>query len=128
MAYLKLGTVIYLHLGLGRVHGGAVKISAATFGILAVPRDTDYLKVLSTRCNPVGLISFSTRLQCSVETASMLGEGGVVDLKPIIAGGPGFFEREVVVASSFKVVLKIRSGTRTWTVPRSSKASVSVQE
>ena len=58
----------------------------------------------------------------------MLGEGGVVDLKPIIAGGPGFFEREVVVASSFKVVLKIRSGTRTWTVPRSSKASVSVQE
>ena len=102
MAYLKLGTVIYLHLGLGGVHGGAVKIGAATFGILAVPPDTDYLKVLSTGCNPVGLISFGTRLQCSVETASMLGEGGVVGLKPIIAGGPGFFEHKVVVALFFQ--------------------------
>ena len=102
MAYLKLGTVIYRHRGLGGVHGGAVKIGAATFGILAVPRDTDYLKVLFTGCNPVGLISFSASLQCSAETASMLGEGGVVGLKPIIAGGPGFFEREVVVALLFQ--------------------------
>ena len=27
----------------------------------------------------------------------MLSGGGVVGLKPVIAGGPGFFEREVVV-------------------------------
>ena len=70
--------------------------------ILAVPRDTDNLKVLFTGCNPVGLIPFSTSLQCSVETASMLGEGGVVGLKPIIAGGAGFFEREVVVVLFFQ--------------------------
>ena len=77
-------------------------IGTTTFGILAVPPDIDYLKVLFTGCNSVGLISFSTRLQCSVETASMLGEGGVVGLKPIIAGGPGFFEHKVVVALFFQ--------------------------
>ncbi len=102
MAYLKLSTVIYLHLGLGRVHGGAIKIGAGTFGILAVPPATDYLKVLFTGCNPVDLISFSASLQCSVETDSMLGEGGVVGLKPIIAGSSGFFEREVVVVLFFQ--------------------------
>lgn len=102
MAYLKLGTVIYRRRGLGGVHGGAVKIGAATFGILAVPPDTDYLKVPFTGCNPVDLISFSASLPCSVETVSTLGEGGVVGLKPIIAGGPGFFEREVVVVLFFQ--------------------------
>ena len=37
LAYLKLGTAIYRHRGLGGVHGGAVKIGAAPFEILAVP-------------------------------------------------------------------------------------------
>ena len=77
-------------------------IGAAAFGIMAVPPDTDYLKVLFTRCKPVGLISFSASLQCSVETAPMVGGGGVVGLKSVIAGGPGFFEREVVVVVFFQ--------------------------
>ena len=33
-----------------------------------------------------------------------------------------------LLSSSFKGVLKIRSGTRNWIVPRSSKTSVSVRE
>ena len=102
MAYLKLGTVVYRHRGLGGVHRGAIKIGTTTFGILAVPPDIDYLKVLFTGCNPVDLISFSASLQCSVEAASMLGEGGVVGLKPIIAGSSGFFEREIVVVLFFQ--------------------------
>ena len=53
-------------------------------------------------CKPVGLISFKASLQCSVETAPMLGGGGIVGLKPVIAGGPGFFEREVVVVVFFQ--------------------------
>ena len=53
-------------------------------------------------CKPVGLISFKASLQCSVETAPMLGGGGIVGLKPVIANGPGFFEREVVVVVLFQ--------------------------
>ena len=71
-------------------------------GYCPYPQDTDYLKVLFTGCKPVGLISFSASLQCSVETAPMLCGGGVVGLKPVIAGGPGFFEREVVVVVFFQ--------------------------
>jgi len=51
---------------------------------------------------PHGLISFKASLQCSVETAPMLGGGEIVGLKPVIAGGPGFFEREVVVVVFFQ--------------------------